>query len=130
MNQLEEDDLRRVMEVIRHAVEFDEKGDTAFATQILTAVVEEFPGLAIGHSYLGWVLSRGGRQREAVEEGRVAVRLEPESERVSLLLFRVLWSAGERDLAFEEMKRFLAVGHSDEYSKMLEGWKEIGDEVQ
>jgi hypothetical protein len=130
MNQLEEDDLRRVMEVIRHAVEFDEKGDTVFATQILTAVVEEFPGLAIGHSYLGWVLSRGGRQREAIEEGRVAVQLEPASERVSLLLFRVLWSASERDLAFEEMKRFLAVGHSEEYSKMLEGWKEASDEVQ
>jgi tetratricopeptide (TPR) repeat protein len=130
MNQLEEDDLRRVMEVIRHAVEFDEKGDTAFATQILTAVVEEFPALAIGHSYLGWVLSRGGRQREAIEEGRVAVHLEPESERVSLLLFRVLWSSGERDLAFEEMKRFLAVGQSAEYSKMLEGWKETSDEAQ
>jgi len=49
------------------------------------------------------------------------VHLEPESERVSLLLFRVLWSSGERDLAFEEMKRFLAVGQSAEYSKMLEG---------
>ena len=38
MNQLEENDLQRVMEVIRHAVEFDENGDSAFATQILTAV--------------------------------------------------------------------------------------------
>jgi hypothetical protein len=93
-------------------------------------VVEEFPRLALGHSYLGWILSRGGRHPEAIEEGRAAVHLEPESERVSLLFFRVLWSAGERDLAFEEMRRFLAVGHSDEYSKMLEGWKEIGDEVQ
>ena len=130
MNERAEDDLRRVMEVIRHAVEFDEKGDSAFATQILTAVVEEFPGLAIGHSYLGWILSRGGRHREAVEEARVAVQLSPDSERASLLLFRVLWSAGERDLAFEEMKRFLAVGKSEEYSKMLEGWKEISDEVQ
>jgi predicted Zn-dependent protease len=130
MNQLEEDDLRRLMEVIRQAVESDENGDSDFATQILTAVVEEFPGLALGHSYLGWVLSRGGRHREAIEEGRLAVRLEPASERVSLLLFRILWSAGERDLAFEEMKRFLAIGHSDEYSKMLEGWKENSGEVQ
>lgn len=130
MNQLEEDDLRRLMEVIRHAVELDESGDSAFAAQILEAVVEEFPGLALGHSYLGWVFSRGGRHREAIEAGRVAARLEPASERVSLLLFRVLWSAGERDLAFEEMKRFLAVGHSEEYSKMLEGWKETSSEVQ
>jgi tetratricopeptide (TPR) repeat protein len=130
MNQLQEDDLRRLMEVIRQAVEFDEKGDSAFALQILAAVVEEFPGLALGHSYLGWVLSRAERHGEAIEHGRVAVRLSPESERVSLLLFRVLWSAGERDLAFEEMKRFLAIGHSDEYSKMLEEWKVISSEVQ
>jgi hypothetical protein len=130
MSQLEEDDLRRVLEVIRQAVEFDEKGDTAFATQVLTAVVEEFPGLGIGHSYLGWVLSRGGRHREAIEQGRVGVQVAPKLERASLLLFRVLWSAGERDLAFEEMKRFLAVGQSEEYARMLEGWKEIGDEVQ
>jgi hypothetical protein len=130
MNQLEENDLRRVMEVIRHAVEFDENGDSAFATQILAAVVEEFPGLAMGHSYLGWVLSRGGRHREAIAHCRVGVELSPQSERASLLLFRVLWSAGERDLAFEEMKRFLAVGQSDEYSKMLAGWKETSNEVQ
>lgn len=130
MNQLAEDDLRRLMEVIRHAVEADEKGDSAFALQILAAVVEEFPELAMGHSYLGWVLSRASRHREAVEEGRVSVQLEPASERASLLLFRVLWSAGERDLAFGEMKRFLAIGQSEEYSKMLEGWKETSDEVQ
>jgi predicted Zn-dependent protease len=113
------------MEVIRHAVEFAENNDSAFATQILTAVVEEFPGLAIGHSYLGWILSRSGRHREAIEQGRVAVQLEPESERVSLLFFRVLWSAGERDQALNEMKRFTAIGHSDEYSKMMEEWTQI-----
>jgi predicted Zn-dependent protease len=130
MNQLQEDDLRRLMEVIRHAVEADGNGESAFATQILTAVVEEFPGLAIGHSYLAWVLSRGNRHREAIEEGRVAMQLEPASERVSLLFFRVLWSAGERDLALAEMKRFLSIGHSDEYSKMLEEWREISSKVQ
>jgi tetratricopeptide (TPR) repeat protein len=130
MNQLEEDDLARVMEVIRHAVEADEQGDTAFATRIMTAVVEEFPELAIGHGYLGWILSRSGRYREAIEHGRVGIELSPKSERVSLLLFRVLLAAGERDSAFEEMKRFLAVGKSEEYSKMLAEWKEISKEVQ
>jgi hypothetical protein len=130
MNKLADEDLARVMEVIRHAVEADEDGDTAFALQIMTAVVEEFPGLGIGHGYLGWILSRSGRFREAVEHGRVGTLLSPKSERVSLLLFRVLLAAGERDLAFEEMKRFLAVGKSEEYSKMLAEWKEISKEVQ
>jgi tetratricopeptide (TPR) repeat protein len=130
MNKLEEEDLARVMEVIRHAVEADEQNDNVFALQIMTAVVEEFPGLAIGHSYLGWILSRSAQYREAIAHCRVAIQLSPESERVSLLLFRVLLSAGERDLAFEEMKRFLTVGKSEEYSKMLAEWKESSDEVQ
>ena len=130
MNKLEENDLTRVMEVIRHAVEADEQNDTAFALTIMMAVVEEFPELAIGHSYLGWILSRSARYREAIEHCRVGIQLSPEAERVSLLLFRVLLAAGERDSAFEEMKRFLAVGKSEEYSKMLEEWKEISDEVQ
>lgn len=127
MNQLAEDDYARVMEVIRQAVELGQQNDTAFATQIMEAVVEEFPGLAIGHSYLGWIFSRSGRHREAIEQGRVAVQMEPESERVSLLLFRALWGAGERNEALNEMKRFTAIGHSDEYSKMMEEWEKIAD---
>jgi predicted Zn-dependent protease len=122
MNQLEEEDLRRLMEVIRHAVESDENGDSAFALQILTAVVEEFPQLGVGHSYLGWVLSRAGRHREAIEHGRAGVQRAPLSERSSLLLFRILLSADERDQAFNEMKRFLAVGESAEYALMLQAW--------
>ena len=46
------------------------------------------------------------------------------------MLFRVLWGAGERGDAFEEMKRFMAVGHSDEYSKLMEEWKGISNEIQ
>jgi tetratricopeptide (TPR) repeat protein len=130
MNKLAEADLARVMEVIRHAVEADEQNDTPFALQVLTAVVEEFPELAIGHSYLGWVLSRSERHREAIAQCREGVRLSPDLERASLLLFRVLWSAGERDLALAEMKRFMVVGRSEEYSRMMEEWKGISDEVQ
>jgi tetratricopeptide (TPR) repeat protein len=130
MNEMADDVELRVMEVIRQAVELDQQNDIAFATQILTAVVAEFPGLAIGHSYLGWILSRGGRHREAIEHGRVAVQLSPQSEKASLALFRVLWGAGERDLAFEEMKRFVAIGHSNEYSLMMKEWEQIENEGQ
>ena len=75
------------------------------------------------YSYLAWVLSRSSRHREAIEHGRVAIQLSPESERVSLLFFRVLWGAGECNLAFDEMKRFMAIGQSEEYSGMMEEWK-------
>jgi tetratricopeptide (TPR) repeat protein len=127
MNQLAIDDLQRLMEVIRKAVEFDENGDSAFALQVLSAVVEEFPGLALGHSYLAWVLSRVGRHREAIEHGRVAIQLSPESERVSILLFRVLWSAGESTQALDEMKRFMAIGHSDEYLSVMNELEQTGE---
>jgi two-component SAPR family response regulator len=86
-----------------------------------------FPGLAIGHSYLGWILSRGEEHCEAIEQGRIAVQLEPASERVSLLLFRVLWSAGERDEALSEMRRYMAIGHSEEYSRMMTEWEQLVD---
>lgn len=122
MSEIPDDIQPRVMEVIRQAVEAEKQNDTAFATRILTAVVEEFPGLAIGHSYLGWILSRGDRHREAIEHGRVGVQLSPESERASLMFFRVLWSAEQREQAFDEMKRFVAIAHSDEYARMLEEW--------
>jgi hypothetical protein len=90
-------------------------------------VVEEFPGLAVGHSYLGWIYSRVDRHREAIEHGRVAVQLSPKSERASLMFFRVLWAAEQREQAFDEMKRFLAVGQSEEYARMLEEWDREAD---
>jgi lipopolysaccharide biosynthesis regulator YciM len=90
-------------------------------------VVEEFPSLALGHSYLAWVLSRVGRHREAIEHGRVAIQLSPESERVSILLFRVLWSAGESTQALDEMKRFMAIGHSDEYLSVMRELEQTGE---
>jgi tetratricopeptide (TPR) repeat protein len=127
MNQLAIDDLQRLMEVIHKAVEFDENGDSAFALQVLSAVVEEFPGLALGHSYLAWVLSRVGRHREAIDHGRVAIQLSPESERGSILLFRVLWSAGESTQALDEMKRFMAIGHSDEYLSVMRELEQTGE---
>jgi hypothetical protein len=125
--EIPEDIYPRVMEVIRHAVEAEEQNDRAFAMQIMTAVVEEFPGLAIGHSFLGWILSRDGKHQEAIEHGHVAVQLSSESEKISLMFFRVLWGAEQHEQAFDEMKRFTAIGHSDEYTKILEEWDKGAD---
>lgn len=117
----------RVATIIGHAVDAVASNDAAFAEKILTALVAEFPREAIAHAYLGWVLSHSGRNREAIAHGRVAVQLAPKSERVSMLYFRVLWGAGERNEALNEVKRFTAVGHSEEYSIMLDAWAETDD---
>jgi predicted Zn-dependent protease len=125
MSERPEDDDPRVTEVIRQAVDSETNNDPGFAELILRALVEEFPRTAIAHGYLAWILSHRDRNREAIEHGRVAIQLEPTSERVSMLFFRVLWGAGERNDALNEVKRFTAIGHSDEYSRMLEEWAEI-----
>jgi len=122
MSERAEDNQPRVLEVIRQAVDSEANNDAAFAEQILISLVEEFPQSSIAHGYLGWILSLRGQHREAIQHGRVAIQLEPTSERASLLHFRVLWAAGERNEALNEVKRFTAVGHSDEYSMMLEEW--------
>jgi predicted Zn-dependent protease len=127
MNERPEEDNPRVTGVVSQAVDAEAEGDAAFAETILTALVEEFPRSALAHGYLAWILSLRDRHREAIEEGRVAIQLEPASERVSMLFFRVLWAAGERNEALNEVKRFTAIGHSDEYSMMLEEWARSED---
>lgn len=122
-----ENDDPRVTEVIRQAIDSEANNDPGFAELILRALVEQFPRTAIAHGYLAWILSHRDKHRAAIEHGRVAIQLEPASERVSMLFFRVLWAAGERNDALNEVKRFTAVGHSDEYSRMLEEWAQMED---
>ena len=113
----------RVEGTLREAVHLDENGKTSDAVNVLVQLVAEFPESAQAHSYLGWMLSKKGKHREAIEHGRLAVKFEPASERVSLLFFRVLWSAQEYQEAFAEMQRFSAYGHSEEYVRMMAEWK-------
>ncbi len=126
MSEFSEADHPRVMEVIANAIELEKENDVAFATQILSDLVEQFPKVSIAHAYLGWIYSCGERHREAIEHGRAAVQLSPKSERESVLLFRVFWGAGESNLAFEEMKRFLAVGEPEEYLSIIQELTQLG----
>jgi predicted Zn-dependent protease len=127
MSERPEDDDPRVTEVIRAAVDAEAENDPGFAELILRALVEQFPRTAITHGYLAWILSHRDKHREAIEHGRVAIQLEPKSERVSMLFFRALWAAGVRNDALNEVKRFTAIGHSDEYSRMLEEWAQSSE---
>jgi predicted Zn-dependent protease len=122
MNQIPDSAAERVLGTIREAIDLDDQGQSAEAARVLGVLVEEFPEASIIHSYLAWVLSRGAKHREAIEHGRVATRLSPESELSSIMLFRTLWSAKEHQQAFDEMKRFTARGHSEEYERMMQEW--------
>ena len=123
MSQIPDHAAERVLNTIEEVVNSadDELED---AEQWMKALVEEFPEASIVHCYYGWVLSREGKHREAIEHGRIGVRLSPESEISSIMLFRVLWNAGEKQQAFDEKKRLEERGVSDGYALLMQEWNE------
>ncbi len=124
MNQIPDQAAERVLGTIREAVHLVEEGKAPEAVQTMRALVEEFPEASLVHSYAAWSLSRADLHREAIAHGRVAVKLSPESEMSSIMLFRVLWSADEHQQAFDEMKRLEKYGHSEEYARLMQEWNE------
>lgn len=123
MNQIPDHAAERVLNTIEEVVNSADE-ELEDAEQWMKALVEEFPEASVVHSYYSWVLSREGKHREAIEQGRVAVRLSPESEISSIMLFRVLWNAGEHQQAFDEMKRLEKYGHSEGYELLMKEWNE------
>ena len=96
----------RVEGTIREAIELIENDRKNDAVQTMNALVSEFPESGLAHAYLAWVYSRVNDHQKAIQHGGRAIQFEPEEERISLLYFRVLWSAQEYQQAFDEMKRF------------------------
>ena len=127
MNQIPDHAAERVLGTIQEVINSADE-ELEQAEQWMKGLVEDFPGASIVHSYYGWVLSRQGKHREAIDHGRVAIRLSPESEISSIMLFRVLWSAGQRKEAFDEKKRLEQYGPSAEYAHMMQEWNEAKPE--
>lgn len=123
MNQIPDYAAERVLGTIQEVINSADE-ELEQAEQWMKALVEEFPQASILHSYYGWVLSREGKHREAIDHCRVGIKLSPESEISSILLFRVLWSAGQHKEAFDEMKRLEQYGPSEEYARMMQEWNE------
>ena len=123
MSQIPDHAAERVLNTIEEVVNSADE-ELEEAEQWMKALVEEFPEASIVHCYYAWVLSREGKHREAIDHGRVAVKLSPESEISSVMLFRVLWTAGEHQQAFDEMKRLENYGVSDGYALLMQEWNE------
>jgi predicted Zn-dependent protease len=124
MTQIPDESAERVLGVIREVIEMDANGQYAEAEAFFRPLLDEFPQASLVHSYMCWILSRSGKHREAIEHGRIAINLTPQSELSSVMLFRALWGAGEHALAFEEMRRLEKYGHSEEYARMMAEWNE------
>jgi predicted Zn-dependent protease len=127
MNQIPDYAAERVLGTIQEVINSADE-ELEQAEQWMKALIGEFPEASIVHSYYGWVLSRQGKHREAIDHGRVAVRISPESEMSSIMLFRVLWSAGQHNEAFDEMKRLEQYGPSEEYARLMQEWNEVKPE--
>ena len=123
MNQIPDHAAERVLGTIQEVINSADE-ELEQAEQWMKGLAEEFPEASIVHTYYAWVLSREGKHREAIEHGRVAVKLSPESEMSSIMLFRVLWGAGEHQQAFDEMKRLEKYGRSEEYARLMQEWNE------
>jgi tetratricopeptide (TPR) repeat protein len=122
MTQTTGNSAPRVIEGIKRAIDLDSKGETEAAVQHLSALIEEFPSASSLHGYAALFLSRAGRLDDAIEHGRQAIQLWPMSEKASLVLFEALWKAGQHIEALDEMKRFLTLKPSEEYTKMISSW--------
>ena len=113
----------KIAATISRAIELDENDQTAYAVELLTRLLEEFPQAASLHGYIAWFSLRIERSAEAIDHGHRAVELAPTSEKASLVYFHALWRSGKRTEAFDEMKRFLAIRPSEEYSTIIKDWK-------
>jgi predicted Zn-dependent protease len=123
MSQIPDQAAERVLNTIDAVVNSADE-ELEQAEQWMKALVDEFSGASIVHCYYAWVLSRAGRHREAIEQSRLSVKLSPESEVSSIMLFRVLWKAGEHAQAFDEKKRLENYGVSDGYALLMQEWNE------
>ena len=123
MNQIPDHAAERVLNTIEEVVNSADE-ELEDAEKWMKALVGEFPEASIVRSYYAWVLSREGKHREAIEHGRAGVKLSPESEISSIMLFRVLWNAGEHQQAFDEKKRLENHGVSDGYALLRKEWNE------
>jgi hypothetical protein len=122
MSRATGNDHQHVVTTINQAIGLAGNDQIVLAVQLLTSLVAEFPGASAAHGYLAWFLSQIRRDKDAIEHSRVAVCLSQKSEIASLVHFHVLWRAGKRDEARDEMRRFLTIRSSDEYLTMIQAW--------
>jgi len=106
--------------LLAKAIDLKDRGQFSEAAVLLTETVKQFPKSASAHGLLGAIYYSSLRQpKEAIPFLKRAVRLSPKSEMASLGLFHSYWNTDQQVEALEEMKRFQAVSHSQDYDEIL-----------
>jgi predicted Zn-dependent protease len=87
---------------------------------MLSELAYEYPNRPSVLGVLADVAERKGLIQEAADYFRQVTILSPKSEMASLGLFHTIFDLGDVNGAFEEMKRFISLKHSDEYTRLLD----------
>ena len=95
-------------EILRHAVELQQKGDVAAAIPEYRAYLKQVPNNVIALSNLGAALAHAGLYADAIVEYRKALGVQPANDRVRLNLALAYYKASEISAAAEEAERVLA----------------------
>ena len=82
-------------------------------------LANNYPEIASVFGLLASLYFELDRYEEAALAYQKATELSPKSEMASLGLFHSLWQLERNDDAFEEMKRFMAISASDEYTELV-----------
>lgn len=108
-----------VDQIIRDAADLHKNGDRGASTDLL---VDNFLSsnkeatLCVKLGYFYWLEGNLTRAAALLQH---AVSELSDSELASLSYFHILWAAGRREEALEEMRRYLLRGNSADYSEML-----------
>jgi tetratricopeptide (TPR) repeat protein len=106
-------------EKFQQALDLKNSGDLESAYTLLSDIASKNPNSAPALGVLADVAYSKGLIQEAAEWFRKVTILSPKSEMASLGLFHSLFDLGDTNGAFDEMKRFMSIQHSDEYELLL-----------
>ncbi len=107
------------VEAYLKAVNYEENGRFEDALELRKALFKYSPTEAKIIISMGESFYSLGMHKQAEQYYRKAIKLHPKLELASLRLFHFLWDRDLTDQAFEEMKRFQTVSHSDDYMEIV-----------
>jgi predicted Zn-dependent protease len=108
------------------AIKLSRQGKFRQAVQILEPLSQHHSKSAAVFGALGGAYFELGNMAKAAEAFRRSVKLNPKSELASLGLFHSLWTQNKASEAFAEMRRFLSISESVEYTTLLRDLAKAG----
>jgi tetratricopeptide (TPR) repeat protein len=109
---------------ISKAKDLKNRGEGSAAKDLLRDLARMYPEEKVVFILLGHLYWGEDDLAHAQACFQKATELDPALEIASLALYHTRWSAGQREEALEEMKRFVQISHSAEYDRILQAFRE------